>query len=134
MKKQRVAEGVTAVTVSNALRNTEQSRVEEIREDKKESSAATDFQKVYDAGSDAFPQLATQNTSAIHQWLNAGCSIELDILPELERQKGRQPRSWGYFTGGIMDAKATRERLPPVGKSRGYQKQKEPLKANVFTI
>lgn len=85
---------------------------------------ASGFQEVYDAGSDLFPNLAPANTSAIHQWLNAGCSIELDIIPELRRCAGRSPRGWGYFTGGVMDAKATREATPSPGTPRGQQRPK----------
>jgi len=103
-------------------------------EQKESCAAVSDFQKVFDAGCGIFPQLAPQNTSSIHSWLSAGCSIDLDIIPELKRHAGRPIKSWGYFTGCIMDAKATREKPPPIGKPRGYQKPKEPQKANVITL
>ncbi|MEI6730474.1 MAG: hypothetical protein WCL30_04375 [Pseudomonadota bacterium] len=35
----------------------------------------SDFQKVYDFGSEKFPRLATGQMSPIHQWLNEGCSV-----------------------------------------------------------
>jgi len=80
------------------------------------SSSIGDFQKVYDAGCEKFPELTTKNTSLITQWLNAGCIPELDILPEFVKNSGRTIRSWAYFTGGIMDAKATRETPLPKGQ------------------
>lgn len=80
----------------------------------------SDFQKIYDAGSAVFPVLATAKPEIIHQWLMAGCSVENDILPEIQRQKkiGADVRSWKFFTGAVMDAKATRETPLPSGKVR----------------
>lgn len=92
----------------------------------------TDFQKVYDAGVGLFPGLATKNTSAIHHWLNSGCNVQFDILPELERCKGREPRSWTYFTGGIMDARATREAPARAGIPR--PRPPKPPRSNVRVL
>lgn len=97
------------------------------------SSAIGDFQRVYDAGSEILPQLATQNTSSIRQWLSAGCKVDLDILPEIRRLANKKPRSWGYFTNAIMDAKATREKPPPVGLPRISTKRQE-IRSNVTTL
>lgn len=66
------------------------------------------FQKIYETGSKIFPQLATKNTSAIHQWLSSGCDVELDILPEIQRHAGKQIGSWTFFSAGISQAKITR--------------------------
>lgn len=106
----------------------EQSRVESI------SCAATSFEKIYAFGCDLFPQLAPQNNSAIHQWINAGCSIELDIMPELKRYSGKPIKSWNYFTSAIMDAKATRESPAPKGTSRGGRSRSEQAKSNVTVL
>lgn len=75
----------------------------------------TDFQKIYEAGSSLFPKLATANTSSIHQWLNAGCDAELDIIPEIKRYAGQQIGAWKFFTAPIANAKATREAPMPSG-------------------
>jgi uncharacterized protein YdaU (DUF1376 family) len=89
------------------------SRTEENRREQS-SFAASAFQKVYEHGIGIFPQLAPKSTSAIHQWLDHGCDVDRDILPELDRCKGRQVGSWGYFTNQITQAKATREGALPV--------------------
>jgi uncharacterized protein YdaU (DUF1376 family) len=73
------------------------------------------YQRVHEAGSQLFSQLAPMNASVIHAWLNAGCSVELDILPELRRCIGRNIGGWNYFTKSIMNAKATRETPLPKG-------------------
>jgi len=74
------------------------------------------FEKIYTAGSAVFPNLAVANTSSIHQWIAAGCDPDLDAVPEIKRHAGKQIKSWSYFTGVIMDAKATRTTPPPEGK------------------
>lgn len=78
------------------------------------------FQKIYEAGIAVFPNLAPLNTSSIQAWISAGCNAELDAIPEIERhaKAGKSPRSWGYFTGAIMDAFATRTTAPPPGTAR----------------
>jgi uncharacterized protein YdaU (DUF1376 family) len=93
-----------------------------------------DFERVYSFGSELFPQLATQATTVITTWLDAGCSPELDIIPELKRLAGKSIKSWTYFTGGIMDAKATREKPPPKGTARFPGRYTEPKKSNVTTL
>lgn len=91
-------------------------RLERARDDSKSA-----FQKIYDAGSAVFPNLATANTSSIHQWIAAGCDPDLDAVPEIQRhaKAGKAVKAWSYFTGGIMDAKATRETPPPKGNPNG---------------
>lgn len=81
----------------------------------------TEFQKIYETGSAAFPNLATAQTSAIHSWIAAGCHPELDAIPEIQRhaKAGKNVRSWAFFTPGIMDAKATRETPAPKGNPNG---------------
>jgi uncharacterized protein YdaU (DUF1376 family) len=92
---------------------TEQNRTE--HKEKESSAAKTDFEKIYEAGIAVFPQLAAQNTSAIHAWIAAGVSPELDAAPEFKRLAGANARSWSYFTGAITDAKATRTTPLPHG-------------------
>lgn len=77
--------------------------------------SGTDFQKVFEFGYGLFPNLMTANTSEIHKWLQAGCSIEHDILPAIKRSEGKNVKSWNYFSGAVMDAKATREKPLPKG-------------------
>lgn len=75
------------------------------------------FERIFNLGIELFPQLAPLNASSIHQWLNAGADVDLDILPELRRVHGKkvQPRSWGLFTQNISDSKARREAPMPPG-------------------
>lgn len=75
----------------------------------------TDFERVFDLGIAQWPHLAATDSSIIHQWLNGGCSVDLDILPVLRRKAKENPRKWGYFTQAVADAKATRERPMPPG-------------------
>ncbi|MCE9565826.1 MAG: YdaU family protein [Planctomycetes bacterium] len=86
-------------------------------DDDQRAHDATPFQRVYDLGCELFPQLATQNTSSIHQWITSGADVDLDILPEIKRihGKGVKPRGWGLFTQDIADAKARREAPLPQG-------------------
>lgn len=97
-------------------------RIEESKKDTTHYSAdaRSEFQKVYEAGSAAFLCLATSQTTEIPKWIANGCSPELDIIPEIERhaKAGKNVKSWKFFTDGIMDAKATRERPLPAGKPR----------------
>jgi uncharacterized protein YdaU (DUF1376 family) len=73
----------------------------------------TPFQAVFDEGCNLYPHLAPKDSAPIHSWLSAGCDVELDIIPTIRRLRGGQ--SWKYFTRAIMDAKATRETIPPEG-------------------
>jgi hypothetical protein len=112
-KQELAALSASSVTDSNALRNTEEIRRDKIRE---ESSAAIgDFRKVFDAGCEMFPQLASRDTHEIQKWIDAGCSVDLDILPALKRCIGRPLKSWVYFSSMIMDSKAHRETPLPKG-------------------
>lgn len=78
----------------------------------------SEFQKIYDAGCAVFPSLATASTASIHQWIAAGCDAERDAVPEIERHSraDKAVRSWSYFTGSIMDAKAKRTTPLPESK------------------
>jgi hypothetical protein len=91
-------------------------------------SAREGFRLVYDTGSELFPTLATRHTAAITKWLEAGADPALDILPELRRAVGKDIRSWGYFSGAVMDAHATRLKPLPEGAPRatGQQKAAQP--------
>lgn len=86
----------------------------------------TDFQKIYDAGCELFPNLAPADTSSIHAWIKSGCDPCLDVIPTLKRFAGRNITTWKYFTNAIADAKATRLTPMPEGKphaatSQSYQ-------------
>ena len=107
---------------------------EQETETEKQLSRQGGFSEVYEFGSKLFPTLATANSSAIHAWLNAGCSVDLDIKPELLRIHGRGQsiRGWSYFTGGIMDAKATRDRPPDAGTARIGAKTKPKITATTL--
>lgn len=89
-------------------------------------ASATDFEMVYTEGCTHFPALAPQNTTIIRQWLEAGCSVHDDILPEIRRCTGRQITSWKFFTGAIMDAKASRETPLPKGNTNGTHRNTKP--------
>lgn len=88
-----------------------------IGDDDSRAGAKPPFQRVYEYGCSLFPQLATQNTSAIHQWLDGGADVDLDILPELKRihTKAIKPKGWGLFTQDVANAKARRESPLPKG-------------------
>lgn len=75
------------------------------------------FQRVYDFGRKIFPSLETSNTSPIHQWIESGCDVDLDIISEIKRTEGREVTSWGYFTKQIANALKTRLTPMPEGKS-----------------
>lgn len=89
-------------------------------EDDSGASAKTPFERVYDYGCKLFPQLAPQAASVIHQWLDGGADIDLDIIPEIKRlhRKDIQPRGWGLFTTDIANAKAQREKPLPKGDTK----------------
>lgn len=81
-------------------------------------SALESFRKIYDEGSAVFPGLATRRTEIINRWIEAGADPVLDVFPEIRRAAGKDVRSWGYFTGGVMDAVATRLNPLPAGAAR----------------
>lgn len=88
------------------------------------------FRKIFDYGTEIFPALASRRTAIISQWLAAGADVNQDILPEIARAQGREVRSWEFFTGAVMDAKASRERPLPNGtakpqKRHAYDEQLE---------
>lgn len=104
-----ISQGIAEARAKREQREQRQNTTHNAREE------ISDFQKIYDAGSAVFPVLASANTSSIQQWISAGCIAELDAIPEIKRHSGKQIKAWSYFTGGIMDAKATRETPPPKG-------------------
>lgn len=62
------------------------------------------------------PGLASMSTPL--GWLEAGADLDRDVIPALVaagvKHRGRQIRSWDYFSGMVADAKARRMRgLPP---------------------
>ena len=84
-----------------------------------------DFQKVYQAGSSIFPKLAVANSHEINKWLENGCDVEKDILPEINKHIGKQIGGWSYFTNAIAQAKVNRLNPmpdPPPKNNSGYKK------------
>ena len=78
-----------------------------------------DFQRVHEYGSSVSMRLAThQSMHEIKKWLEAGCSIDDDIIPVLERSRGKDIGSWTYFSNAIMDSQA--QRLTPLPKGNGH--------------
>lgn len=113
---------------------TNNQRITTTKEDKKERkeeeatlyNEKNDFQKIYEFGAKLFPRLASANTSAIHQWITNGCDVELDIIPEIKRQGGKNIGGWNYFTEPIAQAKANRLAPMPELTSTGgnhYEQQ-----------
>jgi hypothetical protein len=94
-----------------------------IEDDDLGASTKTPFERVYDFGCSLFPQLVTQTTSAINQWIDGGADVDLDIIPEIKRLhgKGIQPRGWGLFTQDIANAKLRRETPLPKGELKNAQ-------------
>jgi hypothetical protein len=90
----------------------------------------SDFQKVYDHGTNLMPQLSARATASIHKWLSAGAEVDSDILPTITRLSSKQPSSWNYFDNAIMDAKATRESPLPAGKSKSTTNHAAPKSRN----
>lgn len=93
------------------------------------SARATDavppFTEIYDHGSAVFPALASRATTVIREWLKAG-AVPQDAIGEIDRAKaqGKEIKSWGYFTGGVMDAVSTRLNPLPCGKPRAAGEKK----------
>ncbi|WP_238537712.1 hypothetical protein [Zavarzinella formosa] len=114
------ASNLLAERKQNATPETETETKAETENGDDDSGAGvkTRFERVYDYGCAVFPQLATQSTSAIHQWLDGGADIDLDIIPEIKRlhEKGIQPRGWGLFTQDIANAKLRRNTPLPKGE------------------
>ena len=108
----------------------------------------TDFQKVFEAGASVCPNLVSASTAIIHQWLADGVNADQDAIPEIRRLGQSKPnlKSWNYFTGAILDAKATRltplpegrienetnfKNTAPKGRSRTYSNANERAKAAI---
>lgn len=80
------------------------------------TSAQGDFEKIFDAGCAVNPSLQARSSAVIHQWLADGVTPE-DAVPEVQRL-AMTARSWTFFTGAVMDAKATRLKPLPEGKPK----------------
>lgn len=92
----------------------------------------SDFQKVYEAAIDIFPDLIAKNTAIIHQWLNGGCKPSL-IIEQMTLHKGKKIKSFEYFKDIIPNAKATAEAKMPAGVVTSYRNNEAP-KANVIKL
>lgn len=73
----------------------------------------SEFQKIFDAGCAVNSSLMAKSTAVIHQWLADGVTTQ-DAVPEIQRLAATAT-SWKYFTGAVMDAKATRLNPLPQG-------------------
>lgn len=71
------------------------------------------------AGVENNPSLGFFVMAPIIGCLNAGASLEADVLPVLRGMRSRQITTWAYATRAIMDAKATREAPAPQGRATG---------------
>lgn len=79
------------------------------------------FQKCFDLATSYFPALQTSNTSEIHAWKEAGYDFEKHIKPVLEsmKAKGKQPRSFKFFTPEVEDSAHTKIKpAPPAQKMK----------------
>lgn len=92
----------------------------------------SDFQKVYEAAIDLFPDLIAKNTAIIHQWLNCGCKPSL-IIEQMTLHKGKKIKSFEYFKDIIPNAKATAEAKMPAGVVNSYRNNEAP-KTNVIKL
>jgi uncharacterized protein YdaU (DUF1376 family) len=122
-----------SATAMQSISHKPEDKSKRIEDDDRERESGP-FQRVYDYGCSLFPQLVTQASSVIHQWIEGGADIDLDIIPEIKRlhEKGIQPRGWGLFTQDIANAKLRRETPLPKGepknarpttKHSGFQQQ-----------
>ena len=83
------------------------------------SKAHPDYKRVFQYGSDLFPQLLVKNPHAIHLWLNKGIDADLDIIPEFEAQKGTEVQGWGWFTRNVTASMKSRlGELPEVKEKK----------------
>lgn len=83
------------------------------------TGGADPYRAIRDYGSSVFPVLETKASQIIDEWLKAG-AVPQDAIGEIDRAKanGKEIKSWSYFTGGVMDAAATRKHGLPEGKPR----------------
>lgn len=99
------------------------------------TESAGDFQRIFDHGVSLIRDLETKDTSHIHQWINAGCDADKDILPTITRiAKLGRAETWKYFTKAIMDAKATRQKPPPQGSPRQSKPSQSPKMQNKIVL
>ena len=91
------------------------------------------------AGGDALDPTAT-SLIVLSQpigWLDAGCDLELDILPVIRARAARLPpqrvRSWSFFAGAVADAKAARLAGLPAGNGGApvAQERRDPFRSRV---
>lgn len=84
------------------------------REEKKSLEEIQEHQaKVFTAIIEAAPNLMTANAMLIAQWLQDGCSPDLDIIPTVKRlcmqKKPGEIKGFKYFDSAIRKAKEDRE-------------------------
>lgn len=64
-------------------------------------------------------------------WIEQGCDLERDIIPTLvaagKRHHGKRIRSWGYFTGMVIEARDRRMRGVPASPASPDVAAKKPL-------
>lgn len=94
-----------------------------------DARADTAFRKIYDAGCEAFPQLATRHTEIINRWIAEGADPERDVLPIIKNAVGVDVRKWEFFTYSVMGAIAARTKPLPEGKAHAAHNRKSALDA-----
>jgi hypothetical protein len=71
-----------------------------------------DISKIIDLALEYNPMMATADLSTPYVWCNAGCDIELDILPVMKeimaKRKDRKISTFSYFTNPIMASRDKR--------------------------
>jgi hypothetical protein len=87
-----------------------------------------DISRIIDIALEYNPMLATADLSTPYMWCNAGCDIELDILPVMKeimaKRKDRKIVTFSYFTNPVMASRDKRgvearvERKPLDPKTR----------------
>lgn len=123
---------------SDARKSDSENKMSELPETETETETQhrgvvkSDFQKVYEAAIDLFPDLIAKNTAIIHQWINGGCKPSL-IIEQMTLHKGKKIKSFEYFKDIIPNAKATAEAKMPAGVVTSYRNNETP-KANVIKL
>lgn len=108
-----------------------------IQEEATHTTPVSDFQQIFDAGCAINHALEAKSTAVIHQWLADGVTPR-DAVPEVKRLAAKA-RGWDYFTGAVLDAKATRETPLPKGNphenaSRNFTKPNKDERSKTAVI
>lgn len=76
------------------------------------------------------------NLSEPLRWLEAGCHVDLDILPTLRQiaARGKIVNSWAYCTKAVFEAKAKRLAPPPEIHTPNFRPQTSNSKPSVAAL